>query len=202
MEKNWHISVRRAGELLNTADQVAANQAVSQLRVGLAKRAFHGFFDEMEDYEINRLRENKSDPINKLTFRTFDSEGNELTLEFDDVKIDVTRANKIISTQVFNTWGTVKEFLFADDYKVIISGNLKTDNPKKFPVYDLAWMVNFFNYWASYDVANLYLELFDIRKLALEKADFNQSNARFFNVLPFTLTMVSDVDQYFLLEDA
>ena len=203
MEKNWHISVRRAGALLNTADQAASAQAVWQPKYVSAAQALHGYIRQTGLYDENaeELRDGADDPINVLRLRTYDSGGNELTVVFDDVKINVTKSNEIRSTQVFKRSGTVKEFIQAKDYDVDISGVLKTSSPQGFPVGELGELDRLFNCFKAYDVSNVFLRYLNITKLVLERAEFRQQDVQFFNILPFSLTMKSDTNYDFLVEE-
>ena len=51
------------------------------------------------------------------------------------------------------------------------------------------------------EVASPYLEAFGICKVVLKQAQFNQSNLKHFNVMPFELTLLSDTDYNFLIEE-
>ncbi|MBR4688881.1 MAG: hypothetical protein IKO90_00285 [Bacteroidales bacterium] len=51
------------------------------------------------------------------------------------------------------------------------------------------------------EIASPYLEAFGICKVVLKQAEFKQSNLKYFNVMPFELTMASDMDYIFLVED-
>jgi hypothetical protein len=100
-----------------------------------------------------------------------------------------------------NRVGKVKERIQADDYIVKISGNLCMNESGKFP-YDLMKQLNgILSSAHSIYVANRYLDIFDITQLAFKNASFNQSTLKYFNVMPFTLDFVSDMDYNFLVED-
>jgi hypothetical protein len=100
-----------------------------------------------------------------------------------------------------NRAGKVKERIQADDYMMKISGNLCMNESGKFP-YDLMKQLNgILSSANSIYVASRYLEIFDITQLTFIDANFNQSTLKYFNVMPFTLSFVSDMDYNFLVED-
>jgi hypothetical protein len=47
---------------------------------------------------------------------------------------------------------------------------------------------------AALKVANKYLEAFDISKVVLKNADYDQSSQKYMNVLPFSVNFISDED--------
>jgi len=51
------------------------------------------------------------------------------------------------------------------------------------------------------EVASPCLEAFGICKVILKSADFKQSNLKYFNVMPFELSLISDTDYNFLVEE-
>ena len=197
MEKNWHISVRKKGEVLNTADQVVANQAVSRTRAELMKLAFSGVFEARNFDPKYSLRKEDGGSINQIGLRAEDNNGNIIEFYFDDVKIDVTVAKEIKCTPLINHSGTVKEFIQSKDYEVTIVGSLKVPHGELYPTDLLELMVRMANMNTIFSVANVFLEAFGIHQLVLERADFHPSAQQYFNILPFTLKMKSDEDYEF-----
>jgi hypothetical protein len=100
-----------------------------------------------------------------------------------------------------NRVGKVKERIQEDDYKVKIFGNLCMNESGKFPFEMLKQLNGILSGANSIYVASRYLDIFDITQLTFTDADFNQSTLRYFNVMPFTLNFISDMDYNFLVED-
>lgn len=51
------------------------------------------------------------------------------------------------------------------------------------------------------EIASPYWEAFEICKVVLKQADFKQSSLRYFNIMPFEMTLLNDVDYEFLIDD-
>ncbi len=122
------------------------------------------------------------------------------TIEFFDVRINVTKESEIKDTQIVNRHGEIKEFIQQKDYKVTIKGNIIGERGI-FPYEELKKLNDIFNEEDSLDVSSEYLNCFGITKIVLEKADFHQSEMRYYNLMPFTLNFKSDMDYEFLIMD-
>jgi hypothetical protein len=122
------------------------------------------------------------------------------TIEFFDVKIDVTKANNIVSTPLVNRHGEIKEFIQQQDYTIKFSGNI-IEERGIFPYEELKKLNDILNEEDSLDVSSAYLNCFGITKIALENAIFNQSIKSHYNLMPFTLNFKSDMDYEFLIMD-
>ena len=71
----------------------------------------------------------------------------------------------------------------------------------KFPYRDLYLLNQILNGAKSIQVASVYLCIFDIDKLVFKSASFDQEKLKHFNVMPFTLSFVSDKDYDFLVSE-
>ncbi|MBQ1653843.1 MAG: hypothetical protein II060_08650, partial [Bacteroidales bacterium] len=87
------------------------------------------------------------------------------------------------------------------DFVVEVSGTIRTNSKRTFPTADLQELSQIFEQGVVFDVASVYLESFGINRVVLSRFTFDQQNMRFFNVLPFTLTLKSDTDYDFLVEE-
>lgn len=125
----------------------------------------------------------------------------DLSVELDDVKINVSRDNKIVDTTLLKRSGTIKEFIQHGDFVIEVSGTVRTNSKRTFPTADLQELSQIFEQGVVFDVASVYLESFGINRVVLSRFTFDQQNMRFFNVLPFTLTLKSDTDYDFLVEE-
>lgn len=105
-----------------------------------------------------------------------------------------------METSLVNREGKVKEFIQSDDYTVKITGNLFGDR-NKFPLEALQQLLEVLRPNLSMEVASPYLEAFGICKVVLKHAYFNQTNIKHFNVMPFELSLISDTEYNFLVEE-
>jgi len=111
-----------------------------------------------------------------------------------NVTVDVMRQNKIVTTSLSGLKVSVKEFIYAEDYKVIISGMLLNEKPNAYPIDDLKQFIDVLEDEGQIAVASVYLNTFGIDKLVLEKYDIPQSKNKYVNQQDFTLTFLSDND--------
>lgn len=132
---------------------------------------------------------------------TYGTSTGDIAIEFDGVKIDITRENNIKEESIIKRSGTIKEYIQHKDYVVIVSGILKTDGKNKFPTTELRQLVQLLEEGIMFDVANVYIESFNISKMVLTKLEAKQEDMRYFNVLPFKLEFKSDTNYDFLVED-
>lgn len=132
---------------------------------------------------------------------TYGTSTGDIAIEFDGVEINISRDNLITETSLLKRSGTIKEFIQHKDYVAEISGTIRTGNKRAFPTSELRELTQILELGVIFDVANVYIESFGISKLVLTKLDFKQSEMKYFNVLPFTLTMKSDTNYDFLVEE-
>lgn len=201
-KKEWHYIGVNA---VNTAQQIGSTAAVAAAKQGIYGAALQ---PEVPLYTLqDKLRPNN--PLAPLGIVTGPSEAdNELILKSDDgttiyligVEIDVTQKNKVVSTQLINRAGSVKERIQREDYEVKVHGNL-IGGRDKFPHEDLKTLLTILNSTSSISCSAAYLDIFGITKLAFKKADLNQKELKHFNVLPIELTFESDEDYDFLVEN-
>jgi len=125
---------------------------------------------------------------------------NNVAIKILNARVDITKNNKIIDTLLVNRAGKVKERIQEEDYTVVIKGSLVNDKDR-FPYRDLFVLNRILSEAKSIQVASVYTCIFDIEKLAFTKADFHQSSWQHFNVMPFTLNFVSDMDYNFLVNE-
>jgi hypothetical protein len=111
-----------------------------------------------------------------------------------NVNINVTRQNKIVTTALTGLKNSVKEFVYAEDYKVIVSGMLLNEKPNAFPINDLRSVIKMLEDEGQIAVESIYLNAFEIDTLVLESYDIPQSGNKYVNQQDFTLTFLSDKD--------
>ncbi len=201
-KKEWHYIGVNA---VNTAQQKGGTAAIAA-----AKQDIYGVVlqPEVQIYSLqDKLRPNN--PLAPLGIVTGPSVAdNELILKSDDgntiyligVEIDVTQKNNVVSTQLINKTGAVKERIQRKDYVVKVHGNLIGERDK-FPHGDLKTLLTILNSTSSISCSSVYLDIFGINKLVLTNANFNQKGLKYFNVLPFDITFDSDEDYNFSVED-
>lgn len=71
----------------------------------------------------------------------------------------------------------------------------------KFPYNNLENLIKILNETSNFEVASVLLSAFDIHKVVLSNAKFDQKEMKYFNALPFTITLASDEDYDFLMEE-
>lgn len=120
----------------------------------------------------------------------------EITATLAGAKIDVQLQNTIVSTALAGRRGTVKEFIKAEDYKIIISGqliNTYLGKPTAYPVEQLRTLVSLMQAEDAIEVSSAYLGFFDVSKVVLRSFTMNQE-PKYLNVQPFKLELLSDDD--------
>lgn len=183
--------------LINQAEQIGRNLVLGTLREEGYSRALKTLANRNEQLLSVRSehvgRENYAlmtgEPINNLILSTKEGE----IIEFYNCKINVTKQHTLVKTPLQGVDGTVKEFIQASDYTVTVSGDLIMANPKAFPLEPLNLLNKILSKAESLQVASVYLESgFGITELVFERANFNQSNLKHFNVMPFSIDFISD----------
>ena len=201
-KKEWHYIGANAA---NEARQIGSTAGIAE-----AKKALYGTAISAEvpvySHQDKLRTESSSSPLGSITGPSIYD--NELILKSDDgtiiyligVEIDVTQKNKIVTTQLINRAGSVKERIQREDYEVKVYGNL-IGGRDKFPHEDLKTLVEILNSTTSISCSSAYLDIFGINKLVMKNAKFDQNGLKYFNTLPLELTFDSDEDYNFLVED-
>ena len=126
------------------------------------------------------------------------------SIEFLNIKIDVTQQNTIVKTALTGRVGTVKEYIKAEDHTVTMTGDLvsKMAFREAYPYDFLIMLLTVLKEKGRIAVVSKYLEAFGINNLVLESYQLNQSNNKYINTQHFNLKFVSDLeDDYFVIED-
>ena len=138
-----------------------------------------------------KASDNRFPVRNNLILETNDKT---LKIEIWDAKIDVSFENTIVQTAVTKRAGTVKERISAKDISFSVSGNFINDSQFQFPIDELALLVRLSKLEENFNVANVFINAYDVHKVILVSGATNQSNQKFVNVMPFSLKLVSDQD--------
>ena len=193
-KKEWHYIGTAAA---NEARIVGATSSVAAAKQGVYKTAMPFSTDLTKSDYYDRLRTPGSQYDNNLILRSSDGQ---TEVEFIDVRINITHTNNITETKLLNRAGTVKEYIQKSDYSITVDGNLIGDKDK-FPYNNLENLIKILNETSNFEVASALLSAFDIHKVVLKKATFDQKELKYFNVLPFAISLSSDEDYGFLIED-
>lgn len=188
------VLIYSAANLANTGRMVGVNLGLHEAKKALLKGALSSpIVVYTKQDELKTTTGNISNEIHVKT-------DNGDTITFIDAKVDVKKEMEIKEERLINRKGSVKELIQEKDYTVKISGTLSTEDVNKFPYEELKLLNTILSSAKSLSVAGAYLDIFDITKLVLKSADFNQSNWKYFNNFPFSLNLVSDDDYDFLIE--
>lgn len=193
-KKEWHYIGTAAA---NEARIVGATAGVAAAKQGVYKTAMPFSTDLTKSDYYDRLRTPGSQYDNNLILRSSDGQ---TEVEFIDVRINITHTNNITETKLLNRAGTVKEYIQKSDYSITVDGNLIGDKDK-FPYNNLENLIKILNETSNFEVASVLLSAFDIHKVVLKKATFDQKELKYFNALPFAISLSSDEDYGFLIED-
>ena len=122
-------------------------------------------------------------------------------IRITDALIKVEQSKRIVTTQLVNRSGTVKEYMQMGDYEITIDGHLIGEQGK-FPYDDLNnILIPLLKRAENLRMASAYTDAFGITEVVLKKATFDQNQMRLFNVMPFRLEFSSDTSYEFLVED-
>jgi hypothetical protein len=187
-------SIYTASNAHNTARQAGMTAVSWAMRQGLYRGGMNTPIAVYDDYD-DCLRTDSGRHNNNVILRT--EKGVEI--EFINAVIKVEKKNSIVSSALVSGKGKVKELIQEEDYTVTVSGSLINDENGKFPSEKLRWLNSLLSEAGTVNVASVYLYNFDIEKLALEKAEFDQGMIKHFNALPFKLEFKSDKDYDFLI---
>lgn len=129
-------------------------------------------------------------PVNNIILK---NKNNEI-IEFVNAKINVRKENTIIETAVVNRVGKIKEYIYAVDYAVDISGDIMISE-NRYPTSEIGKVNRFLSDPEVFDVVNTYLETsFGITKIVFKSGTFEQQSQKHFNILPFKFQFISDND--------
>ena len=118
-----------------------------------------------------------------------------------DALIKVEQSKRIVTTQLVNRSGTVKEYVQMGDYVIKINGHLIGEQGK-FPYDDLNnILIPLLERAENLKMASKYTEAFGINEVVLTESVFDQNQMKLFNVMPFELKFVSDSSYEFLVEE-
>lgn len=194
------IAIYRIGNLASAAAQAALSSGSHQVRKSLYGSNM-GTLPSDGGKEENYLRTIGAPDShiydNNIQLQTSDGTITELI----GVKLNVKMNNKIAETALAARAGKVKEYIRRDDYKVTVNGDLVRDREQAFPYAMMEDLIARLSQEDSIEVSSRYLDLFGISQLVLQNADFKQEEQKYLNVMPFTLTFVSDIDYDFLVEE-
>lgn len=179
------------------AFQVGGTAAVSKAKRELFKTVLPISTDLTKSDYYDRLRTPGSQYDNNLILRSSDGK---TEVEFIDVMMTITHTNNIVDTKLLNRAGTVKEYIQKKDYNIEVNGNI-IGNGENFPYDTLEDLIKILNETTSFYAASVLLSAFDIHKVVLNTAKFDQNGMKYFNVLPFVLTLNSDDEYNFLIEN-
>lgn len=201
-KKEWHYIGANAA---NEARQIGSTADIAE-----AKKALYGTAISAEvpvySHQDKLRTESSSSPLGSITGPSIYD--NELILKSDDgttiyligVEIDVTQKNKIVTTQLINRAGSVKERIQREDYEVKVYGNLIGEQGK-FPHEELKQLVNILKSASSINCSNAYLDIYNVNEIVLTQAKFDQKGLKYFNVMPMELTFNSDENYDFLIDE-
>lgn len=188
------ILIYSAANLANTGRMVGVNLGLNEAKKALLQGALSSPI--VVYTKQDKLKTENSNIINEIFLKTDNGD----TIAFIDAKVDVKKEMEIKEERLINRKGSVKELIQEKDYTVKISGTLFTEDVNKFPYEELKLLNTLLSSAKSISVASAYLDIFDITKLVLKSADFNQSNWKYFNNFPFSLSLTSDDNYDFLVE--
>jgi hypothetical protein len=184
-----------AYEAANKLRQAGMNYAVQSIKTAAYTPGSAQAVTVINEYS-DRLKTGQGKRENNVMLHI----GGDYEIEFIDARISVVKSMDVKSTSLVNRAGAVKELIQEKDYGVTISGNLHGEQDK-FPYNELALLNYILSHAGIIDVASAYLCIFDIEKLAFKSANFNQGQATYFNIMPFSLTFESDMEYDFLIND-
>jgi hypothetical protein len=203
-------------EVQNAAEMALRTRMASEIKQGIYSQYLNsnlkGFSEKSGNREL--LQNIGSQYINSVIIDIDNSSttsyDNKIRIELIDVRIDLRKEFDIKKTSLVSRQGSVKEFIQQNDYTIRIDGNIYTKSmdesesrsyPNIFPIENLKLLQRIFADHKQFQIANVFLnEGFDIFDVVLQSADFNQSGLKYFNVMPFSLNLLSDSDYDFLVQ--
>lgn len=106
--------------------------------------------------------------------------------------MDVTQQKNIVSTNIIDFNGTVKEFVNNGDYQISLRGFLSSDAPDKYPTESVKLLQSYLMAPISLSIVSKYLnDIFKIDHVIVTNFNFFQ-NQGLRNVQYFTVDMLSD----------
>ncbi len=161
----------------------------------------------LSDIVIETTNEEKllnvgSNVINEVVLHENVNPQSGVNVVFDDCKIDVVLNKEIKQTELVNRNGTVKEYIYSKDYVITLKGTIRKDLSGSFPYDDLWYLQQILTLNKKLYVSSRFLNgIYDITQVVVEKVDFMQNSMNYFNVMPYSITLWSDMDYDFLVED-
>ncbi len=135
---------------------------------------------------------------NEVAIATSDGK---VEIRITDALIKVEQSKRIVTTQLVNRSGTVKEYVQNGDYEITVEGSLIGEQGK-FPYDNLNnVLIPLVEKVENLRMASAYTDAFGITEVVLKKATFDQNQMRLFNVMPFRLEFSSDTSYEFLVEE-
>lgn len=161
----------------------------------------------LSDIVIETTNEEKllnvgSNVINEVVLHENVNPQSGISVVFDDCKIDVVRDKEIKQTELINRNGTVKEYIYSKDYVITLKGTIRKEGVQGFPYEDLWFLQQILEINKKMNISSKFLNgIYDITQVVVKKADFMQSGMSYFNVMPYSIILWSDMDYDFLVED-
>lgn len=106
--------------------------------------------------------------------------------------LDVSQDKVIVTTAINGRQGTIKEYIYTDDYQVTIRGILVGDG-NNYPYYGRKKLADVCKINASYGVVSRVLMGMGIYALVFKSVQFNDVEG-YNNVCTYTITALSDLD--------
>lgn len=161
----------------------------------------------LSDIVIETTNEEKllnvgSNVINEVVLHENVNPQSGISVIFDDCKIDVVLDKKIVATELVDKNGKVKEYIYTKDYVITLKGTIRNEGVQGFPYEDLWFLQQILAINKKLYISSKLLNgIYDITQVVVEKANFMQNSMQYFNVMPYTITLMSDMDYDFLVED-
>ena len=104
--------------------------------------------------------------------------------------IDVSQNKVIVKTPINGRHGTIKEYIYKDDYKVTIRGIIATDGIH-YPYKEKMELQSLYNVNASIEIVSRTLNDLGVRDIVMESLDFSDVEGMN-NLCTFSINAVSD----------
>ncbi|MBQ4478695.1 MAG: hypothetical protein II945_08810 [Bacteroidales bacterium] len=178
----------------------AESAVVSAIKEKLYRTALSDIVIETTNEE--KLLNERSQTINEVILHENVNPQSGVNVVFDDCKIDVVFDKEIKQTELINRNGTVKEYIYSKDYVITLKGTIRKEGVQGFPYEDLWFLQQILAINKKMYVSSKFLNgIYDITQVVVKKADFLQSGMNYFNVMPYSITLWSDTNYDFLVED-
>ena len=149
-----------------------------------------------------KLLNERSQTINEVILHENVNPQSGVNVVFDDCKIDVVLDKKIETTELVNRNGSVKEYIYTKDYAITLKGTIRKEGVQGFPYEDLWFLQQILAINKKMYVSSKFLNgIYDITQVVVKSANFLQNSMSYFNVMPYSITLNSDMDYDFLVEE-